>query len=154
VKRRTQLDPDGAAVEEVIRDVHGVLLMEQVHPLFHGGGAELVPPDGQAEVEPELGEMLGARPLEPAVRPLLAADLEARAVREPQQLGEMVQHDGTPERRRQRGDEQSVIAPGRHARHRPRREAAEAIGHEPLAGDRRLARRLAGADQRSSQNRH
>ena len=93
VKRRTQLDPDGAAVDEVIRDVHGVLLMEHVHALFDDGAAELVPPDGQAEVEPELGEVLRARPLEPAARALLAADLEARAVRQPEPLGEMVQHE-------------------------------------------------------------
>ena len=39
-----------------------------------------------------------------------------------------------PQRRRQRGDEQPVVAPGEHAADGARRVSAQPVGDEPLVG--------------------
>ena len=116
LERGPQLQTDGAiALGEVVVDVHRVLPVQHQEALLDDRAVHLVAPQGQALFEPELREVVRAGHLQHAARALLPADLEARTIGQTHPLGDVVEHDGAPERRRQGRDEQPVVAARRHA---------------------------------------
>src|SRR5207244_8367795 len=83
-------------------------------------------------------EVAGAVRVAGVARALAAPDLGFLAARELQLLGDRAQHHDAPERRRERRDQDAVVAARDDARHGARRVAAETVGDEPLARDERL----------------
>jgi len=156
VERRPQLEPDRLAAEEPIRDVHGVLLVRHAHALLHERAVDVVAPHRQAGLEPELHQIARARPHEAAARPLLAADLEPRAVAEAEQLRQVVEHEHPSVRGGQRGDEEPVVTPGGNAGERARGEPSEPIGDQPFSGEERggIALPVAGERERADDRGH
>ena len=99
---------------------------------------QLVAPDRQPELEPELDQVLRAIGDVRAGDLVLVAEPEHLAIRQPHALEQVIQHHHAAERRRQRGDEQAVIPARDDAGDRARRVAAEPVRDEPLAARRRI----------------
>src|SRR5439155_5822204 len=108
-----------------------------------GRVAERIAPHGQSGLEPELRQVLGVR-VELAADAFLLAELVDGAVGGGIALAEVVEHHDAAERRRQRGDEQPMIAPRGDAGDRARGVPPEAVGHQPLARQSLLALRARG----------
>ena len=126
-----------AAGEQMVAGVRGVLRVQHEDALLKHRLSELVAPHGQAVFEPELFETFRAGPRGRA-RALKPAELPALSAGQRHGLGDVVEHVRAPYRRRERRDEQPVVAARRHTRKRPRREAAKPIRHEPLAPEHQL----------------
>src|SRR5208282_509222 len=101
-------------------------------PLLQDDTRGLDPPDWQAELEPKLDN--------PALRLVLGTAGKASrhqdnrlAVRNHDLLVKLVEHHGPAERRRQGGDQETVIPSRRHAANRARGVPAQTVGDNPLA---------------------
>ena len=150
MNRRPQLQTDRAlALDQPVMDEDRVLHVRQQHALLEGHVADLVAPDRQAPFEAKLGKVLDTVQVELAADALLAAEMHGLAVRQPQPFREVIEHHAAPERARQRGDEQAVIAPRSDAGERAGSVAAQAVGHQPLIVDELL--HLAGMLRRPRQ---
>ena len=106
--------------------------------LLDRGARQLIPPHRQAELEPELDQVLqpvgGVRTCH---GPLVAEPRDVM-VRQADALQQMIEHHQPPERRGQRRDQQPLIPAIHHAGDGPRGIAAETVGDQPFAPRRRI----------------
>src|SRR5205823_12315464 len=81
----------------------------------------------------EFGQIMPAR--QRIFRPawFFAADLDRAAIRQADVFGKMVEHDNAAKGRRQRGDEQAMIAPRDAAGDGARGVSTKAVREEPFA---------------------
>ena len=120
--------------EESIADVDRVLAVRDEEPLLQDEPAQLVSPDGKPQLEAELDQvqhvsgLVGSGGL-----PALGRGGHA-PVRQAEPLVQVTQHVHAAERRREGGDQESVVPPCHQRGHRARRVAAESIRDEPLGG--------------------
>jgi hypothetical protein len=101
-----------------------VLPVGQEETLLQDERPELVPPHGKPHLEPELDEVQHVSRLSGTVGFPAGGRGGGRAVAEVQPLLQVAQHVHPPERRRERGDQEPVVAPRHDRRHRARRIAA------------------------------
>ena len=127
----------------------------RLHPdaLLDEGVGHGVRPHGRGPVEGEPLDRLPARRVHDPAGPAVGREGPG----EPVVLDGLVhvRHEQrAPERRRERRDEQAVVAARQRARDRARREAAEAVGAEPLAplGGGEVARDLAAPVDHASRS--
>ena len=74
MKSRPQLEARAlASRKHTVRNVDGVLQVEEGDSLFQNDIADLVKPDGQAVFQPELAQIIRARQMKLAAGALLAA---------------------------------------------------------------------------------
>ena len=125
------------ALDQAIAHGCRVLHVHELDALFQhdpaGSFAELEAPHGDAALEADLAERVldGERrglPVE-----LVSTELDDAPIRKRQRLRELAQHQGATDRGGERRDEQSVEAPGRHARERAGRVSAAPVRDEPFA---------------------
>src|SRR5437868_415547 len=93
---------------------------------------DFVPPDRQAILEPELGDIMARAQGILRLAGFLAADLQAASVRKPDPLRHMVEHDHAAKGCGQSGDQQTMISPGDDPGNGPGRVTAKPIGCQPF----------------------
>ena len=129
-----QMEPDRRdvlALDQPVGNMNRILEVGNQQPLLQGDTRGLDPPDWQAHLEPKLDN--------PALRLVLgSAGKGSRhqdnrlAVDTNNLLVKLVEHHGPAERRPQSGDQETVIAPRRHAADRARSVPAQTVGDNPL----------------------
>src|SRR5207302_7621213 len=116
-----------------IIDMNGVLTVNEQKAFLDEDSIDLVPPDWDLIFETKFShEMPGLRRFL-RLACFFASDLNEAAILETNVLGEMIEHDGAAEWRRQGGDEQAVIPPGHDSGNGARGITAQAVGQEPFA---------------------
>ena len=125
---------------DAIGDVHRVLLVRHHDALLDRESVDAVEPDRQPQLEAELGQMLGAVRRVRAGDFVLVAEPDDAVPGQPHALEQVIEQDHAAERRGQRRDQHAVVAARQHAGDRAGGVAAEAVGDQPLAPRRALAR--------------
>src|SRR5690349_4970455 len=111
--------------------MHGILQVRQVEVLFKHRLFELITPDRQTGLKAE-GKIVRSWDLQAKIRTLFATQLHPIAIGQSDLFSQMVEQHHPSERRGQRRDEQTMIAPRCDAGERPRRVAAEPVRDKPL----------------------
>jgi len=149
-----QRQPDRRIARQVVGDMRGVLqVRHQDAPLERQAG-ECVSPDRQAVLHRELLERgCRAERTEP-LRLLDPCEAQAAPIGGRRLLGKVIQHHHAAEGRRQRGDEQPVVAPRHDPGDRAGGVPAQAVGHEPFTAKQPLDVVTLGGTVEAADQRH
>ena len=110
--RRPQRDTNRAvAAHELVGQMDGVLPIRHHDALLDGDARQLVPPDRQAKLQPELDEVIGPIGSVRTGHFIFIPEPDDLPIVESNSFEQMVQEHHPPERRRQCRHEQAVIPP-------------------------------------------